>query len=289
MQWAARIATAMMRARLNLLAVFSRRMASRAALKLFFTPFGRRNVRMPDVFRKAEHLRFRSGTGMVQLYRWNHPAEKRFLILHGFSSCAFKFDSYVMPMVKRGYEVLAIDAPAHGRSEGRRVSLTDYIQAIRDVEAGYGPVDAFLAHSFGGLAASLHLECGTRSLATRLALVAPATETRRAIDTFFRFMQLDGRVRAEFESLILEWSGRKPDHFSISRAAPGLAAEVLWVHDEDDDLTPMDDVRPVMAAGHPHIRFHITRGLGHRRIYRDPAVRRAIVDFLAGQTVRFPE
>lgn len=287
MQWAVRIATAIMRARLNILAVFSPGMAARAALRLFFTPFGRRNIRMPDVFRKAEHIRFRSVVGMVQLYRWNHPAEKRFLILHGFSSCAFKFDSYVMPMVRKGYEVIAIDAPAHGRSEGRRVTLTEYMQVIRDVEGGYGPVDAFLAHSFGGLAASLHLEDDARVARPRLALVAPATETRRAIDTFFRFMQLDQRVRARFEVLIRERSGRESNHFSISRAAPGMAAEVLWVHDEDDDLTPLEDVRPVMAAGHPHIRFHITQGLGHRRIYRDPAVRRAIVDFLSPETVRF--
>jgi pimeloyl-ACP methyl ester carboxylesterase len=289
MQWAARIATAMIRARLNLLAVISPRMAARAALKLFFTPFGRRNIRMPDVFRKAEHLRFRSGGGWVQLYRWNHPAAKKFLILHGFSSCAFKFDAYVMPMVRRGYEVLAIDAPAHGRSEGRRVSLTDYMQAIRDVESGYGPFEAYMAHSFGGLAVSLHLEDKVSDARPRLALVAPATETRRAIDTFFRFMQLDGRVRARFETLIREKSGREPDYFSISRAAPGMAAEVLWVHDEDDDLTPLDDARPVMEAGLPHIRFHITRGLGHRRIYRDPEVRRAIINFLSQQTGRFSE
>jgi len=289
MQWAARIATAIMRARLNLMAAISPHMAARAALKLFFTPFGRRDIRMPDVFRKAEHLRFRSGGGRVQLYRWNHPADKKFLILHGFSSCAFKFDAYVMPMVRRGYEVLAIDAPAHGRSDGRRVSLTEYMRAIHDVEDTYGPVDAFLAHSFGGLAASLHLEGKARVARPRLALVAPATETRRAIDTFFRFMQLDGRVRSRFEALIRERSGREPDHFSISRAAPGIAAEVLWVHDEDDDLTPLDDARPVMEAGHPHIRFHITRGLGHRRIYRDPAVRRAIVDFLSQQIGRFTE
>lgn len=279
----------MMRARLNFLAVISPRLAAKAALNLFFTPYGRRNIRMPDVFRKAEHLRFRSGGGLVQLYRWNHPAKKKFLILHGFSSCAFKFDSYVMPMVRRGYEVLAIDAPAHGRSEGRRVSLTDYIQAIRDVEDGYGPADAYLAHSFGGLAASLHLEDRAKVARPRLALIAPATETRRAIDTFFRFMQLDGRVRARFEALIREKSGREPDHFSISRAAPGMAAEVLWVHDEDDDLTPLEDVRPVIAAGHPHFRFHITRELGHRRIYRDPEVRRAIVDFLSQETVDFQE
>lgn len=280
MDTGARLAVGLMRARLQAMAFLSPRWAARSALRLFLTPHARRDPRMPEIFRKAEHLRFRSGDGMVQAYRWNHPAPRRFLILHGFASCAFKFEAYVLPMVRKGFEVIAIDAPAHGRSDGRRVALTDYMRAIGDAERAYGPMDAFMAHSFGGLAASLYVEGVPRSITPRLALVAPATETRRAIDTFFRFMRLDERVRDPFEDLIRERTGQEPDRFSISRAAARIPADILWVHDEDDDLTPIDDVRPVMAAGHPHIRFLITRGLGHRRIYRDPGVRRRILAFL---------
>lgn len=280
METGARIAIGLMRARLQAMALVSPGWAARAALRLFLTPFARRDLRVPDIFRKAEHLRYRSGETMVQAYRWNHPSPRRFLILHGFASCAFKFEAYVMPMVRQGFEVVAIDAPAHGRSEGRRVALTDYMRAIGDAERAYGPMDACLAHSFGGLAASLYLEASPRGNRPRLALVAPATETRRAIDTFIQFMRLDDRVRRSFEALIRERTGQEPDQFSISRAAARMPADILWVHDEDDDLTPIDDVRPVMAAAHPHIRFLVTRGLGHRRIYRDTGVRRRIVAFL---------
>ena len=134
METGARIAIGLMRARLQAMALVSPGWAARSALRLFLTPFARRDPRMPDIFRKAEHLRYRSGETMVQAYRWNHPSPRRFLILHGFASCAFKFEAYVMPMVRQGFEVVAIDAPAHGRSEGRRVALTDYMRAIGDAE-----------------------------------------------------------------------------------------------------------------------------------------------------------
>ena len=59
-----------------------------------------------------------------------------------------------------------------------------------------------------------------------------------------------------------------------------IRAKVLWVHDEDDDTTPLKDVLKVKAENYPNIEFLITKGLGHRRIYRDNKVTKTIVDFL---------
>jgi hypothetical protein len=35
-----------------------------------------------------------------------------------------------------------------------------------------------------------------------------------------------------------------------------------------------------MAAQYPNINFLITEGLGHRRIYRDSNIAKAVIDFL---------
>ena len=59
-----------------------------------------------------------------------------------------------------------------------------------------------------------------------------------------------------------------------------IQAKVLWVQDEDDEITPMSDVLKVKAENYPNINFVITKGLGHRRIYRDNKVVKSIVDFL---------
>ena len=59
-----------------------------------------------------------------------------------------------------------------------------------------------------------------------------------------------------------------------------IRARVLWIHDEEDDTTPIEDVQKVQEKNYPQIQFVITKGLGHRRIYRENKITRLIVDFL---------
>ena len=48
-----------------------------------------------------------------------------------------------------------------------------------------------------------------------------------------------------------------------------MKAKILWVHDEDDDITPWDDALKVKERKFSQYRFVITKGLGHRKIYGD--------------------
>jgi pimeloyl-ACP methyl ester carboxylesterase len=59
-----------------------------------------------------------------------------------------------------------------------------------------------------------------------------------------------------------------------------ISASVLWIHDEEDDITPLADALQVKKEHFPNIRFIITKGLGHKKIYRDITVKKEIVDFL---------
>ena len=68
--------------------------------------------------------------------------------------------------------------------------------------------------------------------------------------------------------------------FSIARAMKNITAQVLWIHDEDDDITPMKDAIKVKEANFPNIHFHITNGLGHRKIYGDLTIKNKVLDFL---------
>ena len=93
-------------------------------------------------------------------------------------------------------------------------------------------------------------------------------------------MKLNTEVRTEFEDLIFRLRNKPPDWYSVSRAIESIKAKVLWCHDEDDPLTPWPDAKKVMDKQHYNIEFIITKGLGHRRIYRDNKVFKAIIEFL---------
>lgn len=275
-----KIALKYIRTKFKLLSTLSKRKAAEKAFLLFCTPQYRNNKKLPPVFEKAERLDFSFHGNTVQGYRWNHPSEKKLLILHGFESSVINFDRYIKPLVRKGYEVLAFDAPAHGRSTGKTINVLLYRELIQTIHKRYGPIQHFMAHSLGGLALSLALEMMPHNESWKVALVAPATETTTAVSSYFRFLHLDEGVRKEFDKVIEEMGGQPASWYSVARAAKNIKAQVLWAHDRDDNMTPLTDVEKIISARYPNFTFLITEGLGHRRIYRDNKISKAIIDFL---------
>ena len=259
----------------------SKQKAAEKAFDLFCTPFMKARARVPTIFEKAEPLHFELNGLKIKGFRWNHPQQHKVLILHGFGSAAHKFHQYISPLLQKGYEVLAFDAPAHGSSEGTRINAVDYCQMIDEVLKRYGPVTSFLAHSFGGIALSLALEKAEHNENTRIVFIAPATETCSAVDGAFKMLQLkDPEVRRLFDNIIYERSGQKTEWFSIKRAMQNITASILWIHDEEDDITPWKDALKVKEQNLPNIEFIITRGLGHRKIYGDNDIKKSVIGFL---------
>jgi pimeloyl-ACP methyl ester carboxylesterase len=280
MKLSQRLALSYFRTKFKVLSSISKKKAAETAFDLFCTPQRRNIKKLPKIFEQAEKLQFSLNGSMMQGWRWNHPAERKLLIIHGYESSVTNFDRYVRPFTKKGYEVLAFDAPAHGRSGGKKITAPLYKTMIQAIHKKYGPVQSYMAHSFGGLAVSLALEEISHTNDYRLVLIAPATETTTAINTFFKLLKLDPAVRIEFEKVIIKKAGVSSDWYSIRRAMKHIRAKVLWVQDEEDDVTPMSDMLKLKAENYPNIEFVITTGLGHRRIYRDNKVTKSIVGFL---------
>ncbi len=274
-----KVAVKYIRTKFKLLSAISKRKTAEQAFQLFCTPQIRQKKELPEIFKQAERLQFQFQGNTMLGYRWN-PSSKKILILHGFESSVIYFDRYVKPLMQKGYEVLAFDAPAHGRSAGKNINAVVYKEFIEAVMQQYGAITSFIAHSFGGIALCLALEECNHDESYKVALIAPATETATSIDLYFNFLKLDTEVRKEFDKLIEELSKHPPEWFSIRRAAAHIKAQVLWVHDEDDDLTPLADAKKVQEKQYPNFQFMITKGLGHRRIYRDSRILKTVLDFL---------
>jgi pimeloyl-ACP methyl ester carboxylesterase len=280
MALAQRLALQYVRTKFQLLSSLSKTKAAEKAFELFCTPQYRNKRKLPPIFEKAEKISFSFEQYTVRGYRWNTGAGSRALILHGFESSVINFDRYVKPLIKKGYEVLAFDAPAHGRSTGKTINVLIYRNLIAYINNHYGPINAFMAHSFGGLALCLYLADHKHSSDTKIVLIAPATETKTAADNFFRFLKLNEGVRQEFDKFIHRLSGHPIDWFSVKRSLTHIDGRVLFIQDKEDTMTPFSDVEPIMELNLPNVTFYITDGLGHRRIYRDNNTSKRIIDFL---------
>jgi pimeloyl-ACP methyl ester carboxylesterase len=275
-----RLALQYIRTKFRLLASISKRKAAEKAFLLFCTPQYRNRKELPPLFEQAEKLEFDLQGNIVRGYRWNHGSNKKALILHGFESTVVNFENYIEGLIKKGYEVLAFDAPAHGHSTGKYITLILYKEMLHFIHDRFGPFDAYIAHSFGGLTLSLALEEMGNDDTEKIVFIAPAAETKTAIDNFFKLLHLDEKIRPEFENIIQEMGGHPANWYSISRIAPKIRAQVLFLQDRDDHMTPLSDVEPIIEKNYSNFRFVISEGLGHRRIYRDEKSFKTIMDFL---------
>jgi pimeloyl-ACP methyl ester carboxylesterase len=277
------------RAELNILSLVNVRKAAIKAFRLFCTPQKKTAGKYPAIFSTGERLTFRLEGHTIRGHRWLPYTDalkpdaislKKVLIAHGFESSSRTFDTYIAALLKQGYEVFAFDAPGHGRSGGRRILLTDYVRMLQLVEQNYGPFQAWIGHSLGGLALALSLEDLPAGQKGRLVLIAPAVEMTSAVDAFAKVLGLSAEVVKEMDRYVQEISGHPFSWYSLRRALGHVHADILYCQDEDDLITPPAAAHQAEQDGHAHVRFIFTSGLGHRNIYKAPEMLDQVIAFL---------
>jgi len=267
---------------INIVSLFSPTSAAKWAYKLFTTPPRPKKLLQHPTLPQATPIDIELAVCRAHGYRWGspHPGNKKVLIAHGFRSQALKFEHMVSPLLAIGYTVYAFDAPAHGKSGGKVIQPVNYCQMIMGIEEKEGPFDAFIGHSLGGLALGLAMEQVALTLQRKWVFIAPATESHRSIENFFHIIQVNQRVKNRFYDYLAEISHFPIEYYSLVRILKENNMHVLWIHDKDDSICPLEDVQPLINKHLPHIQFHITEGLGHNKIYRDKRVIDEIVSFL---------
>ena len=253
------------------------RLAAKLGLDLFTRPrrFDRPK-REESMLYTADSLRIPFGLGHLRGWAWGEGPTV--LLVHGWEGRGTQLGAFVSPLVRGGYRVVAFDGPAHGATHGVRSSLPRHAEAVQAVRRSVGPVDAIVAHSFGG-AASLYALRGGLDVQT-LALVAPP-DPSKALERFGDFLGLPKAMSAHMEDRAAEVWGAPLSSLAGPALAAGHAGRLLVVHDRDDHFVPHEDGRAIAAAW-AGSELVTTEKLGHHRILRDPGVVRRVTDFVRG-------
>lgn len=206
--------------------------------------------------------------------------------IHGWEGRPTQFRVLANALVPRGFRVLSIEAPGHGRSLaarwGRRGSPHLFSEALREAQAEFGPPAAVLGHSMGGCGVPIAISRGFRP-GKAVLLGAPARMSGIAYG-FAQALQLSPRALASFEAASFAHGGDEIRALDGERLAagfpPGAAPPALVVHCEDDAVIPHASGQQYAAAW-PGARLLLTRGLGHRNVLIDATVVDAVAAFVA--------
>jgi pimeloyl-ACP methyl ester carboxylesterase len=269
-------------------------LAGQLAFQLFLTPL--RNYfpvcpRDEAMLGQAEARSLRHGRYRRQYLRtfsWGEAGRPTVLLLHGWMASASHMIAFVQPLLDAGFRVIAMDAPAHGRSSGLQTSMPEFGEAICLVARQLGPIDGIVAHSFGAASCLFLLHHKPHSIAVNsLVMLAPPSQVKQMMDIVIRALGGSDRLRAEMQRCFLRRYGNPVEHYAIENMVQTNALPGLVVHDQGDRLVDFAEGAAIAQAW-PNAEFIATEGLGHGGILREPGILEEVVRFQKTHCLRPP-
>lgn len=267
---------------LNALAWIAPRIAARHAFNLFCHPF-RTSLRPHhhDFLNTSEKFNFTHKGISLQGYKWGNGSRK-ILFLHGWQSHTFRWKNYINTLLKNDVAIYAFDAPGHGYSEGRFLSVPMYSDVIEQFVSEHGAMDTVVAHSIGSFAAMYALNRVPLLPVNRLVLTAPPGQASDFFDQFRSRLRLSSRT----VELALGYFQKEFEHpvtyFSTKRFAASLVIPGIIIHDKDDDETPFPYAREIHNVWKRSTLIQ-TRGLGHN--LRSAEVTRIVCEYVTSESL----
>lgn len=226
----------------------------------------------------ADFRRIAFGEQQIATWHWGERGPL-VLLLHGWSGRGTQLAHLVAPLLAAGYQVLALDAPAHGESDGDATTIFEIADCLLLLRDTFGDFHGVICHSFGTPATLVAHHRGLR-YQWFIGISPPAT-LEFLIDKFTIALQVPERVVLNFQARLRErFDADLWQQVSAVENARQQTVPALFIHDvEDRDVGP-EQSQAIFDAW-PGARLELTRHLGHVRILRDPQVIQRVARFAA--------
>ncbi len=253
-------------------------LAHRYFIRIFFTPL---RYQVPEKEKQlaasATLFSITVSGRRIQCYAWGQGP--LVLLVHGWAGRGTQFRKIIEVLSREGFRVVSFDGPAHGKSDGTRTNILEFVEVMREMYRNIGEPEAIIAHSFGGsvaLAAAAH---GLR--VKKLINIASPTIGDEIINTYLRAINGSQGSGDFFRSYIVRQYGKSFDEFTSLHFIHQLTQDIdlLLIHDENDEEVILKHALDLKRA-YPEAQLMVTKGLGHTRILHDEAVVKSCVTFV---------
>ncbi|ARU58920.1 MAG: alpha/beta hydrolase [Pseudomonadales bacterium] len=225
-----------------------------------------------------------SGISVIHWRPTDEPSEKvakpapKILLVHGWESRATQLAGFVDPLLHKGFEVYAMDAPAHGHSIGKQANPVMFARAIKAVVEHLGPFNGIVGHSMGGSALGIALSEGLNC--NKAVLISSPSSIVSVLHRFAGFIGLPKGATRRFIQLIEEQVGVPASDLDIAERVRTSSTKALIIHDTEDREVPFQDSK-LIYKNWSDATFVSTTGFGHRAIVRQPEVWENVARFFA--------
>ena len=249
------------------------------AARLFTTPIKhkipKREIGM-DTHSVQQKISIPSIKKEIIVYQYG-TANKKILLVHGWSGRGTQLVKIADECIKQGYSTISFDAPAHGKSPGNQSIMTEFIASIMEVDRLYGPFQAAIGHSLGGMALLNATKEGLKI--AKLVTIGSGDKVKDILDDFVAKLELKPEMSDLLQLHFEHQFGTTMDRYSSYHAAKEITIPVLIIHDENDSEVPVKAALHI----HQHLKkgtLFLTKKLGHRKILGNPEVIEKTVNFI---------
>jgi pimeloyl-ACP methyl ester carboxylesterase len=247
------------------------------AKRLFFTPSNYKTTSLEN-----HHLdsgnRFEISVRGKAVKCWKWGSGPGILLAHGWNGRGIQLHHFIEPLTRKGYSVIAYDAPGHGESQGKTSSYFEFTDTIRTLLSSSNGhrIQGVIAHSLGASATVNSIAKEKNSL--EVILIAPALKLTELLYSFFDHI---GVPKALYLSLIREYEdqfGYNMHYDNPGNLLREIKSRILIVHDKNDQTIPYFDSKE-LSDEFQNITLHTTEGLGHKKILSERSLIDLIVNY----------
>jgi pimeloyl-ACP methyl ester carboxylesterase len=224
--------------------------AAMAQLLLTRPPHARYRQKQHAVLSTAQRVVLKVRNQLVRAYEWG--AGPSVLLVHGWGGHAGQMTEFVAPLTAANYRVIAVDAPAHGRSAGQLSSLVHFSDAIAMAACAFGPFHAVVAHSLGAAATAYQMSKGMT--VDRAVFIAPPARQTGIWQLFRQTLGMSDQVWELMRVRTERWLKVDFDDLHPDVVAPHMRTPLLVLHGENDRVTPHSEGQ-TLARVWPGARF----------------------------------
>ena len=246
---------------INLVSYVSPDMAGNLAMLLFSTPQkGKSKNIESDFLKTAIQKKIPYNNTSIATYHWKGEKET-ILLVHGWESNSHRWKKLVENLKPLGYNIVALDAPAHGKSGGKRFNAIVYAEFISVVVKTFKPT-IIIGHSVGGMAAIIsQFDYGLTSIEKTVLLGAPSNFTG-IFNRYKKMMRYNKEVSEAIDHYVFKKFNQQPSYYHIENFSEGIHSKGLIIHDKKDKIIPYSDALDYQRH-YKNSELISTTGLGH--------------------------
>jgi len=261
---------------LNATSIVSAKYASKKALNLFASPRkGRYNESQKKILEPADFQELSYNNLKIATYHFK-GTNKTILLAHGWESNASRWSYILDDLLKQKYNVILLDGPAHGISDGKQFNAILYSEFINVVANAYKP-EVLIGHSVGGMASVFCMHNHQLDFINKMVLLGAPAHFTGVFTRYKTMMGYNHRISEGLDRIVLERFGKPTDYFSAANFTTVINAKGLIIHDKKDKIIPYEDAL-LFANRYKNSELITTSGFGHS--LRDKSITPPIIKFI---------